>query len=117
MGRTFLLSLYNFGLEMKRMAANFGKTGFTQLKALVAEGAKLPSWSSRRASTEDKESQGARASVSTRLPTLPEAVTTSLQAAVDASEDMQLAIEELGLTDDLFGVLGVRILPVCAGLR
>ena len=32
-----------------------------------------------------------------------------IQAVVDASEDMQLAIQELGLTGDLYMVIGVGV--------
>ena len=48
------------------------------------------------------------ASTSAHLPPAAESAITSIQEAVEISEDLALAIQEFGLTDDLFVVIDVR---------
>ena len=95
-GIEFLLGLYNFGTEIDRMAKAFDKDRLAQLKALTTAGQKLSVWSSRSAAEKLRVEAEANAFV-------PDCIAT----AVHNSEELELAMEEFGLTDDLFMFLGV----------
>ena len=99
----FLLGLYNFGDEAKRVGSALGKDGYAELKKVLAAGEKLPSWSSHKPGGE----QTSRSAHAPNLQTVSEEQYEDIQAVVDASEDMQLAIQEFGLTEDLYMVIGV----------
>ena len=95
-GIEFLLGLYNFGTEIDRMAKAFDKDRLAQLKALTMAGQKLSVWSSRSAAEKLRVEAEANAFV-------PDCIAT----AVHNSEELELAMQEFGLTDDLFMFLGV----------
>ena len=102
----FLLGLYNFGNEIQRVCNKLGKGKFPELLELMEAGEKLPSWSSHHSGA-GRTSKSTRASATPDLQTVNEEQPEDIQAAVDGSEDMQLAIEEFGLTGDLYMVIGV----------
>ena len=104
-GRKFLLGLYNFGNEVQRVCNILGKTKYPELLKLMEAGEKLPSWSSHKTGA-GHASKSMPASTKPNLQTVDEE-SEDIQAVVDASEDMQLAIQELGLTGDLYMVIGV----------
>ena len=93
------------------MSNVLGKNGYKKLQKVMAAGEKLPSWTSHKTGA-GQTSQSGRASAAPNLPTVSEEQPANIQAAVDASEDMQLAIREFGLTGDLYMVLGVRRIPL-----
>ena len=83
-----------------------GKNSYKRLEKIMAAGEKLPSWSSRKTGA-SQTSKSARASAAPNLQTVDEEQSEDIQAAVDSSEDMQLAIQDFGLTGDLYMVIGV----------
>ena len=85
---------------MSRLGETLDKERFDQLKALMVDGKKLSSWSSRKRPSR-------RAPAPSNLETVDEHADEDIQYAVEASEDMQLAMRELGLTDELLIVIGV----------
>ena len=105
-GRLFLLGLYNFGNEVKRLGSALGKRNYTQLQKIMKAGENLPSWSSHKTGA-GQTSKSAHVSASPNLQTVDEEQSEDIQAAVDASEDMQRAVQEFGLTGDLYMVVGV----------
>ena len=88
---------------MKRVGSALGKNGYAELKKVLAAGKKLPSWSSRK----PEDEQTARSAHAPNLQTVDGVQYEDIQAVVDASEDMQVAIQEFGLTEDLYMVIGV----------
>ena len=103
-GRTFLLGLYNFGHEVRRLDRSLEQTNHARLKNIMDAGALLPSWSD----CQPAETGQALASADI-APDLAadETQPKDIQAAVDASEDMQLAVQDFELTRDLYMVIGV----------
>ena len=99
----FLLGLYNFGDEVKRVGSALGKNGYAELKKVLAAGKKLPSWSSRT----PEDEQTAKSAHAPNLQFVDEEQCEDIQAVVDASEDMQHTVQEFGLTKDLYMVIGV----------
>ena len=104
-GRTFLLGLYNFGHEVRRLDRSLEQTNYARLKKIMEAGALLPSWSNRPELARAGQAT-TRTDVALDL-TVDEEQPKDIQAAVDASEDMQLAVQDFELTRDLYMVIGV----------
>ena len=67
----------------------------------------LPSWSSCRDTEALHGLANTQVSTTSDLRVIDDEQPKDIQAAVDASEDMQLAIQDFGLTSDLYMVIGV----------
>ena len=67
----------------------------------MTAGKKLPSWTSRKSGGEQTDA------LAVEPQAAHEEQPEDIQAAVDASEDMQVAMQDFGLTEDLYMVIGV----------
>ena len=99
--------MYNFGHEVRRLGRSLEQTNYARLKRIMKAGALLPFWSSRPKTEAGQALAGARTSTVSQSRTVDEEQPEDIQAAIDASEDMQLAVQEFGLNSDLYMVLGV----------
>ena len=126
-GSKFLLGLYNLGEHIHEMAQALDKQRFAVLGVLKEYQKTLPSWTSHiqsgKSSTPQRKPQRKLQSKPPRPATRSDTDDDSeeslvgLQEAVDESEEMQIAVHEFGLTDDLFCMIDVCYLPVFRELR
>ena len=93
---------------MERLGAILDNGRFARLNSLMAARnfKDLPSWS-RHSKEGGRASKSARASTTPDPDLVGEEADEDIQAAVNASEDIQLAMQELGLRDELYVVIGV----------